>query len=49
MDTATDGKTSIEDKQREETKQREADCKKFSPRFFNVVYGDQYEFKGIPK
>ncbi|KAI8636831.1 hypothetical protein BD408DRAFT_425466 [Parasitella parasitica] len=47
MDTATSEKTRIEDKQREETKQREAQCKKFNSRFFNVVDGDQFEFKGI--
>ncbi|CAO0802785.1 unnamed protein product [Mucor circinelloides] len=47
MDTATEEKTLIEDKQREETKLREAEGREFSPRFFNVIYGDQYEFKGI--
>ena len=49
MDTATDEKTFIEDRQREEAKLREAEGKEFSPRFFNVTYGDQYEFKGISR
>ncbi|GAA5814643.1 hypothetical protein MFLAVUS_008142 [Mucor flavus] len=47
MDTATDEKTRIEDKQREDTKRREASGKEFESKFFNLVYGDQYEFKGI--
>lgn len=47
MDAATDEKTRIEDKQREDTKRREASGKEFESKFFNLVYGDQYEFKGI--
>jgi hypothetical protein len=48
MDTATLEKSIIEDRQREETKQREAAGKGFHPKFFNLVHNDQYEFKGIP-
>lgn len=48
MDTATEEKTLIEDRQREEAKHREATGQSFHPKFFDVVYGDQYEFKGIP-
>lgn len=47
MDTATDEKTRIEDKQREDSKRREASNKEFESKFFNLVHGDQYEFKGI--
>lgn len=48
MDTATEEKTLIEDRQREEAKQREATGQTYQPKFFDIVYGDQYEFKGIP-
>jgi hypothetical protein len=47
MDTATQEKSIIEDRQREETKQREAAGKEFHSKFFNLVHDDQYEFKGI--
>ncbi|KAG0747961.1 hypothetical protein G6F57_007281 [Rhizopus arrhizus] len=47
MDTATNEKTIIEDKQREDTKKREEKGKPFIPRYFNIVNGDQYEFKAI--
>ncbi|KAI7900434.1 uncharacterized protein BX663DRAFT_517565 [Cokeromyces recurvatus] len=47
MDTATKEKTIIEEKQREDTKQREMEGKKFNPTYFNRINGDQYEFKGI--
>ncbi|KAI8097800.1 uncharacterized protein B0P05DRAFT_522056 [Gilbertella persicaria] len=47
MDTATAEKTVIEEKQREDAKQREAEGKEFKSKFFNTVHGDQYEFKGL--
>ncbi|CEJ03642.1 hypothetical protein RMCBS344292_17621 [Rhizopus microsporus] len=46
MDTATTEKTIIEDKQREDTRTREADGIEFVPRYFNLVQ-DQYEFTGL--
>jgi hypothetical protein len=47
MDTATEEKTIIEDKQREDTKRRELEGKVFQSKFFNLVQGEQYEFKGL--
>lgn len=46
MDTATLEKTIIEDKQREDTKKREASGKEFQSKYFNLTHGD-YEFKAI--
>ncbi|CAO3686830.1 unnamed protein product [Rhizopus stolonifer] len=47
MDTATTEKTTIEDKQREDTKKREEKGEVFIPKYFNLVHDEQYEFKGI--
>lgn len=47
MDQATEEKTIIEDKQREDTKRCELQGKEFHSKFFNLVHGDQYEFKGL--
>lgn len=47
MDTATDEKTIIEDRQREDARKREAEGKEFQPKYFYIKYGDTYEFKGI--
>ncbi len=49
MDTATAEKTSIEDKQREDTRKRHSEQREFTPKYFNIVNGDQYEFKGISR
>lgn len=49
MDTATAEKTSIEDKQREDTRKRQSEQREFTPKYFNIVSGDQYEFKGISR
>ncbi|KAI9487522.1 MAG: hypothetical protein EXX96DRAFT_553596 [Benjaminiella poitrasii] len=48
MDKATEEKTLIEDKQREDAKERHLKEIEFNPRYFTLVQGDQYEFKGIP-
>lgn len=47
MDTATDEKTIIEDRQREEAKMREAEGKEYESKYFELVHGDQYEFKAL--
>ncbi|KAG1444533.1 hypothetical protein G6F56_010262 [Rhizopus delemar] len=47
MDTATTEKTTIEDKQREDTKKREEKGEVFIPKYFNLVHDEQYELKGI--
>ncbi|OBZ85163.1 Oxysterol-binding C23B6.01c [Choanephora cucurbitarum] len=46
MDTATDEKTIVEEKQREEARYRKAEKKEFHPTFFNQIQGDRYRFKG---
>lgn len=49
MDTATTEKTTIEDKQREDTKKREEKGEVFIPKYFNLVHDEQYELKGITR
>lgn len=46
MDTATLEKTLIEDKQREDTKKRDASGHEFQSKYFNLRHGE-YEFKAI--
>ncbi|KAI8388694.1 uncharacterized protein BYT42DRAFT_631824 [Radiomyces spectabilis] len=48
MDTATDEKTTIEDAQRRDAKEREEKNITWSPRFFQETNGE-YHFKGLPE
>jgi hypothetical protein len=47
MDAATDEKSFIENKQREETAARQKEGLQWHPRFFNVNKHEEYEFKGV--
>ncbi|KAG1122331.1 hypothetical protein G6F42_011582 [Rhizopus arrhizus] len=47
MDAATDEKTFIENRQREETAVRQKEGLQWHPRFFNINKHDEYEFKGV--
>jgi hypothetical protein len=47
MDTATDEKTFIEERQRQETAVRKKEGLIWHPRFFSINKTDEYEFKGI--
>lgn len=47
MDSATDEKTFIENRQREETAARQKEGIQWHPRFFNINKKDEYEFKGV--
>lgn len=47
MDTATDEKTLIENRQREETAIRQKDGLIWHPRFFHLNKKEEYEFKGV--
>ncbi|KAG0749481.1 hypothetical protein G6F57_004393 [Rhizopus arrhizus] len=44
MDTATAEKTSIEDKQREDTRKRHSEQREFTPKYFNIVNGDHIDY-----
>jgi hypothetical protein len=45
MDAATDEKTFIENRQREETAARQKEGLQWHPRFFNINNKEEYEFK----
>jgi hypothetical protein len=47
MDNATEEKSRIENRQREETAVREKDGLIWSPRFFHLNDKEEYEFKGV--
>lgn len=47
MDTATNEKTCIENRQREETAIRQKDGLIWRPHFFHLNHKEEYEFKGI--
>ena len=47
LDYATDEKSLIENKQREDTANREKEGLKWNPRFFDYNQKEEYEFKGI--
>lgn len=47
MDYATDEKSFIENRQREETATRQKQNIKWQPRFFDINKKDEYEFKGF--
>jgi hypothetical protein len=47
MDAATDEKTFIENRQREDTAARQKEGLQWHPRFFSLNKNDEYEFKGV--
>lgn len=47
MDAATDEKSFIENRQREETAVRQKDGLIWHPRFFHLNKKEEYEFKGV--
>jgi hypothetical protein len=47
MDAATDEKSFIENKQREDTAARHKEGLQWHPRFFSLNQNDEYEFKGV--
>jgi hypothetical protein len=47
MDKATDEKTAIENKQREDRAHREKEGIEWYPRFFEQAKTEDYEFKGV--